>query len=66
MRRATPVLLGTLALVGALSAPANAAVPDPVGTVTCVAETPSGVTELVAPSALLDPAGLPGVGCLAP
>lgn len=53
-------------------APAAHAIPDPVGTVTCVAETPAGVTELVDPAVLLDPAGLvdpaglPGVGCLAP
>ncbi|MDX3690322.1 hypothetical protein PV726_08290 [Streptomyces europaeiscabiei] len=71
MRRTATVLLGTLALAGAM-APAAHAIPDPVSTVTCVAETPAGVTELVDPAVLLDPAGLldpaaaPGVSCLAP
>ncbi|EMF52736.1 MULTISPECIES: hypothetical protein [Streptomyces] len=71
MRRTATVLLGTLALAGA-AAPAAQAIPDPVATVTCVTETPAGVTELVDPAvladpaALVDPAGLPGVSCLAP
>ncbi|SDO08778.1 hypothetical protein SAMN04487981_108189 [Streptomyces sp. cf386] len=71
MRRTATVLLGTLALAGAM-APAANAIPDPVATVTCIAETPAGVTELVDPAALLDPAalvdpaGAPGVSCLAP
>ncbi|MDX3641929.1 hypothetical protein [Streptomyces sp. MB09-02B] len=72
MRRTATVLLGTLALAGAM-APAAHAVPDPVGTVTCLAETPAAVTELAAdptalvdPAALLDPAGAPAVSCLAP
>jgi hypothetical protein len=71
MRRTATVLLGTLALAGA-TAPAANAIPDPVGTVTCVTETPAGVTEFVDPAVLLDPAGLvdpaglPGVSCLAP
>ncbi|MDG5801586.1 hypothetical protein P9869_02705 [Streptomyces ossamyceticus] len=71
MRRTATVLLGTLALAGAL-APAAHAVPDPAATVTCLTETPAGVAELADPAALLDPAGLvdpagaPGVSCLAP
>ncbi|MDX2527650.1 hypothetical protein ACSCB1_41550 [Streptomyces europaeiscabiei] len=71
MRRTATVLLGTLALAGAM-APAAHAIPDPVATITCVTETPAGVTELVDPAVLLDPAGLldpaaaPGVSCLAP
>lgn len=71
MRRTATILLGTLALAGTM-APAANAIPDPVGTATCVTETPAGVTELAAPAALLDPAGLvdpagfPGVSCLAP
>ncbi|MGW0846121.1 hypothetical protein ACWD26_39510 [Streptomyces sp. NPDC002787] len=71
MRRTATVLLGTLALAGAM-APAANAVPDPVATVTCLTETPAAVTELADPAALLDPAGLldptaaPGAGCLAP
>lgn len=71
MRRTATVLLGTLALAGAM-APAANAVPDPVGTVTCLAEAPAAVTQLVDPAALLDPTALldpaaaPGVSCLAP
>ena len=71
MRRTATVLLGTLALGGAM-APAAQAIPDPAGTVTCIAETPAGATELADPAMLLDPAGLldpaaaPGVSCLAP
>ncbi|UUU23552.1 hypothetical protein [Streptomyces sp. DSM 40750] len=69
MRRTATVLLGTLALAGAMAPTANA-IPDPVGAVTCLTETPAGATELVDPAALLDPAGLtdptalPGVGCV--
>lgn len=71
MRRTATVLLGTLALAGAM-APAAHAIPDPVGTVTCIAETPAAVTELADPAALLDPTALldpaaaPGASCLAP
>lgn len=72
MRRTATVLLGTLALAGATATAAHA-VPDPVGTATCFAETPAAVTELAAdptaladPAALLDPAGAPAVSCLAP
>ncbi|MET9843261.1 hypothetical protein ACFZC6_19880 [Streptomyces ossamyceticus] len=71
MRRTATVLLGSLALTGALT-PAAHAVPDPTTTVTCLTETPAGVAELAAPADLLAPAGLldpaaaPGVSCLAP
>lgn len=71
MRRTATVLLGTLAFAGVM-APAATAVPDPVHTITCLAETPTAATELAAdpaavadPAALLDPAGAPGVSCLA-
>ncbi|MBH1933011.1 hypothetical protein I5Q34_01680 [Streptomyces sp. AV19] len=71
MRRLVVVCLGVLAFFGFAVSPASA-VPDPVGIVACVAETPAAVTELVDPAALLDPAGLldptglPVVSCLAP
>ena len=65
MRRAATVLLGTLAVVGALSAPA-VAVPDPVATINCVAQTPAEVTALVDPASLGVPTEIPGTACLAP
>ncbi|WP_210585315.1 hypothetical protein [Streptomyces sp. GESEQ-35] len=71
MRRTAAVLFGSLALAGAAT-PAATAVPDPVGTVTCLTAAPADVTGLVDPAALtdpaalLDPAGAPGVSCLAP
>lgn len=42
MRRTATVLLGTLALAGT-AAPAAVAIPDPVTTVTCVADRKSVV-----------------------
>jgi hypothetical protein len=65
MQRAAAVLIGTLALVGALAAPA-AAVPDPVTTVNCLAQTPSELTGLVDPAAPSVPTEVPGTSCLAP
>jgi hypothetical protein len=41
-------------------------IPDPVATLTCLTETPTSVTETADPATLLDPAGAPGVSCLAP
>ncbi|GHC42853.1 hypothetical protein [Streptomyces flavofungini] len=65
MRRITAVAamaVGTLALAGALAAPASA-VPDPVATVDCAV---ADVTGLVDPANLGVPAEVPGAGCLAP
>lgn len=38
MRRSAAVILGAVALMGALAVPASA-IPDPVGTVDCVAQS---------------------------
>ncbi|MPY64467.1 hypothetical protein [Streptomyces spongiae] len=65
MRRAATVLLGALAVVGALSAPA-VAVPDPVATVDCVAQTPADLAGLIDPAAPGVPSEIPGTACLAP
>lgn len=65
MRRAATVLLGTLAIIGALSAPA-VAVPDPVATVNCLAQTPADITGLIDPASLAVPTEIPGTACLAP
>ncbi|MEW2401764.1 hypothetical protein [Streptomyces sp. NPDC046862] len=65
MQRAAAVLIGTLALVGALAAPA-VAVPDPVATVNCFVQTPADVVGLVDPAAPAVPTEIPGVSCLAP
>ncbi|MFD5701285.1 hypothetical protein [Streptomyces lasiicapitis] len=65
MRRIAAVAtmaLGTLALAGALAAPASA-VPDPVATIDCAV---ADVTGLVDPANLGVPAELPATGCLAP
>ncbi|MVO84482.1 hypothetical protein GPA10_06755 [Streptomyces sp. p1417] len=58
----TTMAIGTLALVGALAAPASA-VPDPVATVDCAVQE---VTGLVDPAGLGVPAEIPATGCLAP
>ncbi|MEV8021630.1 hypothetical protein AB0O76_35930 [Streptomyces sp. NPDC086554] len=65
MRRSAAVILGAVALMGALAAPASA-VPDPVGTVTCVAQAAGDVTSLVDPASPGVPSEVPGTACLAP
>ncbi|TJZ57030.1 hypothetical protein FCH28_06025 [Streptomyces piniterrae] len=65
MRRAITVLLGTLAFLGVLASPASA-VPDPVGTVTCLTQSVGDVTALVDPANPGIPAEIPGASCLAP
>ncbi|WP_405663810.1 hypothetical protein [Streptomyces sp. RK9] len=65
MRRITAVAamaVGTLALAGALAAPASA-VPDPVATVDCAVTEVTGLVDLASPGV---PAEVPGTGCLAP
>ncbi|EPH41897.1 hypothetical protein ABT390_01290 [Streptomyces aurantiacus] len=57
--------VGTLTLVGALAAPASA-VPDPVGTVDCLAQAAGDVTSLIDPASPGLPAEVPGTACLAP
>lgn len=56
----TAMAIGTLALVGALAAPASA-VPDPVTTVNCAFQD---VTGLVDPAGLGVPAEVPATTCL--
>ncbi|WP_030564146.1 hypothetical protein [Streptomyces aureocirculatus] len=58
----TTMAIGTLALVGALAAPASA-VPDPVATIDCAVQD---VTGLVDPTGLGVPPEVPATGCLAP
>lgn len=65
MRRTATVLLGTLALMGAL-APAANAVPDPTMVLTCVTEAPGHLTGLVDPAAVTVPPEVPLTACLAP
>jgi hypothetical protein len=65
MRRTATVLLGTLALAGALAPTANA-VPDPTMVLTCVTEAPSQVTGLVDPAAATAHPEVPLTTCLAP
>ncbi|MER5256884.1 MULTISPECIES: hypothetical protein [unclassified Streptomyces] len=65
MRRSAAVILGAVALLGALAVPAGA-VPDPVGTVDCVAQAAGDVTTLVDPASLGVPSEVPGAACLAP
>ncbi|KUF14771.1 hypothetical protein [Streptomyces silvensis] len=58
----TTMAIGTLALVGALAAPASA-VPDPVATVDCAVQEVAGLADLASPGV---PAEVPATGCLAP
>ncbi|MFD0417527.1 hypothetical protein [Streptomyces sp. NPDC127108] len=65
MRRITAVAtmaVGTLALAGALAAPASA-VPDPVATVDCAVQEVTGLVDVANPGV---PAEVPATGCLAP
>ncbi|MFE0171060.1 hypothetical protein ACFWZ2_01985 [Streptomyces sp. NPDC059002] len=65
MRRSAALALMAASLLGAFAAPA-AAVPDPVGTVTCVTEAAGDITALVDPASPGVPSELPGAACLAP
>ncbi|MFI6092579.1 hypothetical protein [Streptomyces sp. Je 1-332] len=65
MRRSAAVILGAVALLGVLAVPASA-IPDPVGTVDCVAQAAGDVTSLVDPASLGVPSEVPGTACLAP
>ncbi|MFE6161725.1 hypothetical protein ACFQ7F_22755 [Streptomyces sp. NPDC056486] len=65
MRRSAAVILGAFALLGALAAPASA-IPDPVGTVDCLAQAAGDVTSLVDPASPGVPSEVPGTACLAP
>ncbi|MEV0375591.1 hypothetical protein AB0I10_38595 [Streptomyces sp. NPDC050636] len=65
MRRITAVAIGTLAFLGVLASPASA-VPDPVGTITCLTESAGDVTALVDPASPGVPSEIPGASCLAP
>ncbi|MFH8488999.1 hypothetical protein [Streptomyces longisporoflavus] len=65
MRRSAAVILGAVALLGALAAPANA-IPDPVGTVDCLTQSAGDVTSLVDPASPGLPSEVPGAACLAP
>lgn len=65
MRRSAAVILGAVALLGALAVPASA-VPDPVATVDCVAQAAGDVTSLVDPASPGVPSEVPGAACLAP
>ncbi|MEV0529237.1 hypothetical protein AB0I66_38035 [Streptomyces sp. NPDC050439] len=65
MRRSAAVILGAVALLGALAVPAGA-IPDPVGTVDCVTQAAGDVTSLVDPASPGLPSEVPGAACLAP
>lgn len=65
MRRSAAVILGAVALLGVLAVPASA-IPDPVGTVDCVAQAAGDVTSLVDPASPGLPSEVPGAACLAP
>ncbi|MEV0118955.1 hypothetical protein AB0H77_37855 [Streptomyces sp. NPDC050844] len=65
MRRSAAVILGAFALMGVLAVPASA-VPDPVATVDCVAQSAGDVTSLVDPASPGVPSEVPGTACLAP
>ncbi|MGA4846142.1 hypothetical protein ACOBQB_07710 [Streptomyces sp. G5(2025)] len=65
MRRTAAVILGAVALLGALAGPAGA-VPDPVATVDCLTMAAGDLTSLVDPTAPGVPTEVPGTGCLAP
>ncbi|QCX80336.1 hypothetical protein C9F11_33760 [Streptomyces sp. YIM 121038] len=62
MRRIAALAVGTLAVLGALAAPASA-VPDPVATVDCAVQEVTGLVDLASPGV---PAEVPATGCLAP
>ncbi|GGV41198.1 hypothetical protein [Streptomyces spectabilis] len=62
MRRIAALAVGTLALLGAVAAPASA-IPDPLAVVDCAVQD---VTGLVDPASLGVPAEVPATGCLAP
>ncbi|MEW2527880.1 hypothetical protein [Streptomyces sp. NPDC047071] len=62
MRRIAALAVGTLAVLGALAAPASA-VPDPVATVDCAVQEVTGLVDLAGPGV---PAEVPATGCLAP
>ncbi|MEV7190521.1 hypothetical protein AB0N81_01760 [Streptomyces sp. NPDC093510] len=65
MRRSAAVILGAVALLGVLAAPASA-VPDPVATVDCLTHAAGDVTSLIDPASPGLPAEVPGTACLAP
>lgn len=65
MRRSAAIVLGAVALLGALAVPAGAA-PDPVGTVDCLTQSAGDVTSLVDPASPGLPSEVPGAACLAP
>ncbi|WP_055703237.1 MULTISPECIES: hypothetical protein [Streptomyces] len=65
MRRSAALILGTVSLLGVLAVPASA-VPDPVGTVDCLAQSAGDVTSLVDPASPGVPSEIPGTACLAP
>lgn len=65
MRRIAVLALGVAAFIGVLATPASA-VPDPVGTITCLAESAGDVTSLVDPASPGVPSEIPGSNCLAP
>lgn len=65
MRRSAAVILGAVVLLGAVAVPASA-IPDPVGTVDCVAQAAGDVTSLVDPASPSLPSEVPGAACLAP
>ncbi|MEU7136326.1 hypothetical protein [Streptomyces sp. NPDC046261] len=62
MRRIASIAVGTLALLGAVTAPANA-VPDPVATVNCAVQEVTGVLD---PADIALPTEVPGTACIAP
>ncbi|MGA4838461.1 hypothetical protein [Streptomyces sp. G45] len=62
MRRIAALAVGTLAVLGALAAPASA-VPDPVATVDCAVQEVTGLVDLASPGV---PTEVPATGCLAP
>lgn len=65
MRRSAAVILGAVALLGAIAVPA-VAVPDPVATIDCVTQAAGDVTSLVDPASPGLPSEVPGAACLAP
>ncbi|MFC8128006.1 hypothetical protein [Streptomyces sp. NPDC057302] len=65
MRRSAAVILGAVALLGAVAVPASA-VPDPISTVDCLTQAAGDVTTLVDPASPGLPSEVPGTACLAP
>lgn len=65
MRRSAAVILGAVALLGALAAPASA-IPDPISTVDCLTQSAGDVTSVVDPASPGVPSEVPGAACLAP